>query len=201
MGGRIVFTKREEKHIFLSHSTPLFTVISQTHKREIFTVIEAEWFITYSLLTLFVYPLTAKLRIGSYRPIRALITSICASPCPSFSRKIPVGLLAEIFCENLARSRRANWIREGTRDLGQNPFYSAPFLALLSRSSLVAIPSLPLVSHSHHSEPFAMAFPNPSAGAPLQCITMHRQLPKNVGDWMYPLDVSQKRFSEEIQRG
>lgn len=41
-----------------------------------------------------------------------------------------------------------------------------------------------------------MAFLDPSTEAPLQCITMHRQLPKNVGNAR--LNVSSDRFTEKI---
>lgn len=89
---------KKKKYVF-SHFAifTLFFVISETHKREIFTMIEAERFITYSLLTLFVYPLTTKLRIQSCSS-RVLITSFCALPCPSFSRNS--GRTRRNICEN-----------------------------------------------------------------------------------------------------
>lgn len=71
--------------IILCHSANSFLIFP--HKWEIFTVIEVERFIMYIFLTLFVRPLSAKLRIRSCSIlVWVLITSFCALPCPSFSR-------------------------------------------------------------------------------------------------------------------
>lgn len=76
------------------------------------------------------------------------------------SHATPAGLLAEILAR-IARSSRENGrIRGGTRDLGQSSLYSTLLSWLLSRGRVFYLP-VP-VSHSSHSGPCAIAFPNSS---------------------------------------
>lgn len=182
--------QQEKKDIFFSGHSTLF---SSAHKliSGKYSVIEAERFIMYGLLTLFIYPwnFVSEFIVQSESWLRQ------SARCHArVSHTIPAGFLAEILAR-ITRSSRENWIREETRDLGQNSLYSAPFLALLSWSPRYLSV---LISHSFHSEPSAMAFPGPPTEAPLQCITMHHQLPKNSNDAR--LNVSSDHFTEKDSR-
>lgn len=121
--------------------------------------IKTERFTTYNLSTLFVVRPHDKTSDSKLRPIlvQVLITSICASPCPSFSRNS-----GRTFRRNPREDRK---VEPRGRDQEEHeiqvrvPFIRLSFLGS-SRGRVFHLP-VP-VSHSFHSRPCAIAFPDSS---------------------------------------
>lgn len=97
----------------------------------------------YNLLTLFVVHPHDKPSYSELCPIRVLITSICASPCPSFSRNS--GRTSRRNPREDRKVGREDEIRGGTRDLGQRSLYSTLLSWLLSRGRVFHLPPSPFL--------------------------------------------------------
>lgn len=148
----------------------------------------------YSLLTLFVYPLTAKLHIPSYSSIRILITSICALPCPSFSRNSGRTSRRNI-CKNHKIESRVLDQGRNTGSGSESPLFG-PFFG--SSRGRVSSPSPPYSRFSFLpfrtiSDGFSEPFRSP--------ITMHNDAsPATEECWRRPSECILRSFHGEDSR-